>query len=68
MSSENGRILLMDNGEPVSFDENLASEILSHRDIYITIVLCDGKYKARSYGCDLGHEYIRINGEYRSHS
>lgn len=68
MSSEKGRILLMDNGEPVSFDENLASDILSQKDIYITIVLKDGTAKARSYGCDLGHEYIRINGEYRSHS
>ena len=68
MSSEKGRILLMDNGEPVSFDENLASDILSQQDIYITIVLKDGTAKARSYGCDLGHEYIRINGEYRSHS
>ena len=68
MSSEKGRILLMDNGEPVRFDENLASDILSQKDIYITIVLKDGTAKARSYGCDLGHEYIRINGEYRSHS
>ena len=68
ISSEKGRILLMDNGNPVVFDENLASDILSQSDIYITIVLKDGTAKARSYGCDLGHEYIRINGEYRSRS
>ena len=68
ISSEKGKILLMDNGNPVEFDENLASDILSQSDIYISIVLGDGTAKARSYGCDLGHEYIRINGEYRSHS
>ena len=68
MSSEKGKIILMDNGNPVEFDENLASDILSQSDIYISIVLGAGTAKARSYGCDLGHEYIRINGEYRSHS
>ncbi len=68
MSSEKGRVLLMNDGEPIDFDENEAADILSCQDIYITVVLKDGMAKARSYGCDLGHEYIRINGEYRSHS
>ncbi len=65
-SSEKGEILLMSEGEPVHFDENLAAEILGERDITVNISLCDGIHTAKSWGCDLGHEYVRINGEYRS--
>ena len=64
--SEFGSIQLMENGSPYGFDENKASEILSDRNIRILIRLKDGKETATAWGCDLGHEYIRINGEYRS--
>lgn len=65
-SSEKGKVVLMRNGEPEEFDEDLAADVLSERDIFIDIRLKDGSEKARAWGCDLGHEYIRINGEYRS--
>ena len=43
----------------------MALEILAERDIIIHIYLHDGVEEAIAWGCDLGHEYIRINGEYR---
>lgn len=64
--SEKGSVLLMKHGEPVHFDENEAADVLSERDITVQITLEDGIYTAKSWGCDLGHEYVRINGEYRS--
>lgn len=64
--SEKGLIQLMRKGEPIAFDENLAAEILSDYDITIDIFLGDGTGYATAWGCDLGHEYVRINGEYRS--
>jgi glutamate N-acetyltransferase/amino-acid N-acetyltransferase len=64
--SEGGKITLMREGEPVHFDENAAAEILRERDIFVNIHLRDGNASAKSWGCDLGHEYVRINGEYRS--
>lgn len=64
--SENGKILLMQGGKPISFDENKASEILRKQDITIYVTLGDGIHSATAWGCDLGHEYVRINGEYRS--
>ena len=64
--SEKGKVLLMEKGRPVAFDENEAANILREKDIFIDIFLNDGDCEARSWGCDLGHEYIRINGEYRS--
>ena len=56
----------MAGGEPVHFDENKAADVLSERDITVDIELGDGIHSAKSWGCDLGHEYVRINGEYRS--
>ena len=56
----------MENGEIVKFDENEALAVLGEKDIFIKINLHDGKYSAKSWGCDLSHEYVRINGEYRS--
>ena len=64
--SAKGYIELMKNSEPLAFDENTAIEILSEQDIVVHILLTDGNGKARAWGCDLGHEYVRINGEYRS--
>lgn len=64
--SERGKILSMEKGRPLWFDENQAADILQEQDIRITISLQDGEGKATAWGCDLGHEYVRINGEYRS--
>ncbi len=63
--NEMGMIHLMSEGQPVLFDENKALEILAQRDVLIHIALQDGVEEATAWGCDLGHEYIRINGEYR---
>ncbi|MBR1737603.1 MAG: bifunctional ornithine acetyltransferase/N-acetylglutamate synthase, partial [Firmicutes bacterium] len=40
--SENGKILLMDNGVPIVFDEELASHILQAHDIYVEIEMHEG--------------------------
>ncbi|MBR5467668.1 MAG: bifunctional ornithine acetyltransferase/N-acetylglutamate synthase [Firmicutes bacterium] len=64
--SEGGSISLMEDGEPVRFDENIAAAVLGESDIIVKIKLGDGTGQAKSWGCDLSHEYVRINGEYRS--
>ncbi|HIW49251.1 MAG TPA: bifunctional ornithine acetyltransferase/N-acetylglutamate synthase [Firmicutes bacterium] len=61
-----GRVVVMEQGEPVAFDEDEAAAVLRERDIRICISLQDGAARAAAWGCDLTHEYIRINGEYRS--
>lgn len=64
--SENGSIILMDNGKPIVFDENKASEVLSAHDILIQIQLSEGTETATAWGCDLTYDYVKINGDYRS--
>jgi glutamate N-acetyltransferase/amino-acid N-acetyltransferase len=40
------------------------SEILKHDEVYIEIVLGDGPYSEKVWGCDLTEEYVRVNAHY----
>lgn len=64
--SENGTIRLMDKGVPIVFDEEKASEILAAHNIYIDMLLSEGRGEATAWGCDLTYDYVKINGDYRS--
>ena len=66
VSSENGETLLVSNGVPVDFDEELATKILSGKEV---TALCDmkrGNAEATAWGCDLTYDYVKINADYRS--
>ncbi len=64
--SEGGTIMLMDNGTPIVFDEDLASKILKEHKIFVDISLSEGSESATAWGCDLTYDYVKINGDYRS--
>ena len=64
--ANNKNITLMERGVPTKFDEALAKEILKNREIHIEITLYEGSEEATAWGCDLSHEYVNINGHYRS--
>jgi len=53
-------------GEPENIDENRASEILAMNDLEITVDLGIGNEEAKMWTCDYSHEYITINGQYRT--
>lgn len=58
---------LLINGEPEVVDEERASEILKSEDLDIVIDLgTGGGQLANFWTCDLTHEYVTINGDYRS--
>ncbi|TVY22033.1 Mitochondrial arginine biosynthesis bifunctional protein ArgJ 1 [Lachnellula arida] len=57
---------LLVNGEPESVDEARAAEILEHEDLEILVRLGGGKEEAVYWTCDYSHEYITINGDYRT--
>lgn len=65
-TSQKGAIKVLENGQPVNFDEGLAKKILTEKEIYIVAQLGEGDQEATAWGCDLSHEYVKINGEYRS--
>ncbi|KAK2628513.1 hypothetical protein QTJ16_001616 [Diplocarpon rosae] len=57
---------LLVNGEPESVDEARASEILEQEDLEILVRLGSGQEQATYWTCDYSHEYITINGDYRT--
>ena len=62
----NKEIKVLENGSVLSFDENLAKEILKSSEITIIVDLKLGNYEVTSFGCDLSYDYVKINAEYRS--
>ena len=64
--SNAGEILLMDDGTPIVFDEEKALAILKEQDIVVDVILQEGDGEAVAWGSDLTHEYVTINGDYRS--
>ena len=66
LESAAGGIDLMQNGAGLPFDEAQAAKILQEREIKILLTLGRGAYTATSWGCDLSHEYVNINADYRS--
>lgn len=66
LSSPAGRLLMLDRGQPVPFDELFAKMILQECDIDILVDLDAGACRATAWGCDLTHDYVTINSSYRS--
>lgn len=53
-------------GAALPFDESLAKDILSQKEIHIIIDLNDGDVNDRFWTCDFSYDYVKINGSYRS--
>lgn len=65
--SEPRELKLIVNGTPqLDVDEARASEILSLPDLEVLVNLGTGKEECQFWTCDLSHEYVTINGDYRS--
>ena len=61
-----GDIQVAKSGQGLIFDENKALEILSKNEIQVCIDLHEGIEQAIAWGCDLTHDYVTINADYRS--
>ncbi|MHB1653687.1 MAG: bifunctional glutamate N-acetyltransferase/amino-acid acetyltransferase ArgJ [Desulfitobacteriaceae bacterium] len=61
-----GDLPMAQAGQGVPFSEEEAQEILKEKDIRITVELHAGREEATAWGCDLTHEYVTINGDYRT--
>ena len=64
--SSKGEIAVCKNGSGIPFSEEVAKEILLQDEIQVLIELNDGEGEAKSFGCDLTYDYVKINGDYRS--
>ncbi|KZT43205.1 arginine biosynthesis protein ArgJ [Sistotremastrum suecicum HHB10207 ss-3] len=64
--SDTTPLKLLTRGEPETVDEERAKVILSEEDLEIKVELGIGNESAVYWTCDLSHEYVSINGDYRS--
>jgi glutamate N-acetyltransferase/amino-acid N-acetyltransferase len=61
-----GTIKLLEQGQPIGFDEEYALEILKEKEIKVVVDCHQGEAEVTGWGCDLSYEYVKINGEYRT--
>ncbi len=59
-------LLLFDNAMPTTYDEKQATAIMAESSIHVTLDCGQGKGSAIVWTCDLSHEYVSVNGHYRS--
>ena len=64
--SANGRLTIVENGVATDYSEETAKEILSADKVTALIDAKNGDFSATAWGCDLTHEYVSINADYRS--
>ena len=64
--SEAGRLQIAENGVAVDYSEEEATRILSEKKVTALVDIKMGDAQATAWGCDLTHEYISINADYRS--
>lgn len=65
-SKGEGVLRLLVNGEPEVVDEERAASLLQDEDLKIDVDLGTGEEEARYWFCDFSHEYVTINGDYRT--
>jgi glutamate N-acetyltransferase / amino-acid N-acetyltransferase len=61
-----GLVKVFEKGEPVAHDAAEANATLAGDEVVVTARLGEGEGSASAWGCDLTHEYVEINGSYRS--
>ena len=64
--SSAGKLKIIENGVATGYSEEKATEILSQKEIRALIDVKMGQAEATAWGCDLTHEYVNINADYRS--
>ena len=57
---------LVANGQPLAYSEEAASAIFAEKEIVVEVKLGLGDGQATVWTCDLSHEYVDINGHYRT--
>lgn len=66
VESENGKVVLVENGVATDYSEELATKVLSGNPVVATADVKQGDAKATAWGCDLTFDYVKINADYRS--
>lgn len=61
-----GKLKIIENGVSTGYSEETATKILSENHVTAIADIKMGNASATAWGCDLTHEYVNINADYRS--
>lgn len=61
-----GKLKIIENGVSTGYSEEKATRILSENHVTAVADIKMGNATATAWGCDLTHEYVNINADYRS--
>jgi len=61
-----GEEKLVENGRVVSYEEEKVTEIITAKNIKVTVDLKIGSGAARVWTCDFSYDYVKINAEYHT--
>lgn len=60
------KLLLFENGMPTAYDESKATELVKAPEVVVTLECGLGDGAATIWTCDISHDYVSINGHYRT--
>lgn len=61
-----GDVQLVADGSPIAYDESKATQAISGSEVVIRVELGMGDAETTVWTCDLSHDYVTINGAYRT--
>ncbi len=61
-----GEVNVFANGMPTNFDEADSTKAIAGNDVFIRLDLGQGNANTTVWTCDLSHDYVTINGKYRT--
>ncbi len=64
--SKGGKVQIYKDGAATGYSEEEATKILSQEEVTVLVDMKMGDQGATAWGCDLTHEYVTINADYRS--
>ena len=64
--ADDSGVVLFRNGQQHDYDDAQASAIIREASVYVTLDLCAGDERAIVWTCDLSHDYVSINADYRT--
>lgn len=61
-----GDVKIVERGEPVKMDPELARKPMLEKELRITVDLGLGEHSATAFTCDFSYDYVKINAQYHT--